>query len=322
MKVISGLLLALFVAASILLQQGESTFDFIGWLLAGLPELETAQHFVLFEIRLPPVVAGLFAGAAFGLSGAIFQNQFRNPLASPDVLGVTSGASAAVLAVSVFNLDVPVTAAAIVGALTTAMLVFLLGWKAGDEMMKLVVTGLALGYLATGLTSYLLTRSDSHEVAGSYAWLVGSTRMASLSSIGWLIAAFIGAAIFVVIASKPTKAFELGMAKAETLGFTINRWTLSLVSVAVILAAFATAAVGPVAFVALLAGPIAQKIGRGRSNQFALSSTIGACLVIFSDLAIAILFPSQHLPTGLITGLLGAVFLVALVFRRRSTADV
>jgi iron complex transport system permease protein len=321
-KIIGAVGLILFGGAVFLLQQGESGFDFFEYLVSGHYELSAAQQFVLFELRLPPVVAGVFAGLAFGLAGAIFQNQFRNPLASPDVLGVTSGASAAVLAASVFNLAIPVQVAAILGAIVIAVLVFLLGWGRGQELTKVVVTGLALGYLATGVTSYLLTRSDSHEVAASFAWLVGSTRMATTPGNLALVAVVGLASIFVGIAHRPTKAFELGQAKAETLGFTINRWTLSLLSVAVVLAAFATAAVGPISFVALLAGPIAVKLGAGRSNQFVLAALVGACLIVFSDLVLALLFKGQHLPTGLVTGLLGAVFLVTLIFRKQGRTSV
>lgn len=322
MKILIAAILTLLLASLILLQQGDSGFDFFGYLLSGDFELSGGQQFVLFDLRLPPVIAGIFSGLAFGLSGAIFQNQFRNPLASPDVLGVTSGASAAVLATSVFNIGIPIQLAAVLGAIAIAVLVFILGWDQGDEMTKLVITGLALGYLASGLTSYLLTRSNNHEATTTFAWLVGSTRIATTSSIVALGVVVVAAVAFVAVAYRPTKAFELGQAKAETLGFSINRWSLSLVSVAVLLAAFATATVGPLAFVALLAGPIAIRLSSGFTNFFAMSAVIGACLVVLSDLFLALLFSGLHLPTGMITGLLGAIFLVLQVFRKEGTKVV
>lgn len=321
MKILATLL-AVFAGALILLQQGESEVNVFEAILSGGQSLTSGQQFVLFELRLPPVLAGILSGAAFGLAGSIFQNQFRNPLASPDVLGVVSGASAAVLAVGVFNLGIPVQLAAITGALTIAACVFLLGWQRGDQMTRLVVTGLSLGYLASGVSSYLLVKSGSHEGAAAFAWLVGSTRMATTASISALTVVLVLASVFVAIAAKPAKAFELGSAKAETLGFTINRWTLALVVVAVLLSAFATAAVGPIAFVALLAGPIASRLSGGRTNAFALSSTIGAGLVIASDLLIGLLFGGQHLPTGLVTGLVGSAFLIAIIFRKKGGAGV
>jgi iron complex transport system permease protein len=146
--------------------------------------------------------------------------------------------------------------------------------------------------------------------------------MATTASISALTIVLVLASVFVAIAAKPAKAFELGSAKAETLGFTINRWTLALVAVAVLLSAFATATVGPIAFVALLSGPIASRLSGGQTNAFALSSTIGAGLTIASDLLIALLFGSQHLPTGLVTGLIGSAFLIAIIFRKKGGASV
>lgn len=315
-------LLLLVAESLLLLHQGASDFSFLRYLFSFDHSISTGQLFILTEIRLPPIIAGIIAGFAFGLSGAIFQRQFRNPLASPDVLGVTSGASAAVLAVSVFNLEIPREVAAVTGSIIVAFLVFAFGWQRGEQRYKLIVSGLAFGYLATGITSYLLARSNSLEAAISYSWLVGSTRMATNHSIQFLLATIILAVLFINLALKPMQSFDLGNEKALTLGYRVNRWNIATLLTAVLLSAFATATVGPISFVALLAGPIAHRISRKGRFIFTLSAIIGANLIIFSDLLIALLFREVKIPTGLVTGLLGAVFLLAVVLRKRSEANV
>lgn len=303
------------VAAVILLEQGETGLDLIGNILVGNFSLTPSEQFVLVQLRLPPVLAAILAGAAFGLSGTLFQTQLRNSLASPDVLGVVGGASAGVLGAMVFGIEVSRSLAAVLGAVIATAMVFVMGWRGAGVLTPLIITGLAIGYLAAGLTRFFLAKADLQEVGGAYGWLVGSTRLATLGQLAVLAAIILAGGLVLYVAQRPLKALELGAETAQSIGFRVDAWSISLLAVAVLLATFATAATGPLAFVALLAGPIAARLGRSGYANLILSALVGALLVLTSDLISVFAFRGLNLPTGLFTGVVGSVFLVRLVMR-------
>lgn len=309
------LVIILCLTSMLLLSTGSLAINPLNALFGFDPEHLMRDRFVLLELRLPSLLGGLLAGAALGLSGCVFQRQVHNALASPDVLGVTSGAGAAVLLAASAGSTVPAQMAALLGALSAAALVFLLGWAGPEQLARFVITGMALGYLGSGITSYLLARSDTNELSAAYSWLVGSTRLATTTSLRWLaIALLVGIAVLAV-ATRPMRVLALGSSTARSLGVASNAWTGLLVAVAIVLAAFATAAVGPLAFVALLSGTIAARVnGTGKSDLVG-SALVGAMVVTASDLLAAISAPALRLPTGLFTGLFGAGVLVTVVLR-------
>ncbi len=274
-------------------------------------EVVPPTSFILLEDKLPRAVVGLLVGLAFGASGATFQTMLRNPLASPDVLGVTSGASAAaVFAIVVLGVTGrDVSWWALGGAAVVAVALQVL--SRGVAGQRLVLAGIGLAAVLTAVTSHLLARSSTRTAAEVLVWLNGS-----LSSSTWDRATDLALALAVLLPalawlSRGLDGLALGDDAASALGVRVRRTRLGLLLVSVALAAVATAAAGPVAFVAFLSGPLAQRLLHGRPSLVA-SALVGALVVLAADVVAANAFATR-LPVGIVTGALGAPFLLWLL---------
>ena len=274
-------------------------------------EVVPPTSFILLEDKLPRAVVGLLVGLAFGASGATFQTMLRNPLASPDVLGVTSGASAAaVFAIVVLGVTGrDVSWWALGGAAAVAVALHVL--SRGVAGQRLVLAGIGIAAVLTAVTSHLLARSSIRTAAEVLVWLNGS-----LSSSTWDRATDLALALAVLLPalawlSRGLDGLALGDDTAAGLGIGVRRTRLGLLAVSVALAAVATAAAGPVAFVAFLSGPLARRLLHGRSSLVA-AALVGALVVLSADLVAANAFATR-LPVGVVTGALGAPFLLWLL---------
>ncbi|MHC6594821.1 FecCD family ABC transporter permease [Arthrobacter sp. C152] len=281
--------------------------------------------FIVMENKLPRAVVGTLVGIAFGLAGGLFQTMLRNPLASPDVIGISYGASAAaVVAIVVFGASGgAVSGAALGGALAVAALIYaistggaLRGTTRGNAASnRLVLAGVGIAAALQAVVSFLMTRADIRTAADALVWLNGSLNSATWDRAGVLLCALavlVPAAAFV---AGPLRILELGDDAAAGLGVRVRATRLALVVVAVGLAAVATAAAGPVSFVAFLAGPIARRF-TGRASLPA-SALVGALIVLTADYFAAnvapLLLDGTVLPVGVVTGALGAPFLLWLL---------
>ncbi|MFJ6213283.1 FecCD family ABC transporter permease [Streptomyces sp. NPDC092296] len=273
--------------------------------------------FIVNGVRLPRAVTALATGAAFGLSGAIFQTLIRNPLASPDVIGITSGASAAaVIAIVVFGLGgAAVSISAVAGALATAVLIYLLAWRRGVHGYRLVLVGIGVSAALSGVVSYLMTRAEVYTAEQAMVWLTGSLAGSDWSRVRPLLGCLAVLVPAAALAARTLPALTLGDDFAKGLGVRVERGRLALILTGVALAAVATAAAGPVAFVAFLSGPLARLLIHGRSPGLALSSLIGGVLMLGCDVAGQHLFGATEFPVGVITGVLGAPCLLWLLAR-------
>jgi iron complex transport system permease protein len=272
--------------------------------------------FVVEHLRLPRALGALLVGAAFGFSGAIFQSLARNPLASPDILGITAGASvAAVFVITVSGgTHTKLSIAAFVGATIVALTIYGLAYRAGVSAYRLVLVGIGVGAVCQAVTSYLLARSSIFLVGQAIVWLTGS-----LNSIGWTsvtpLAISVGVLSVLVLAlAGPLRVLQLGDEAARGLGVRLETIRLSLILVAVALVAAGTAAVGPIAFVAFVAPPIARRLTRASGLTLVPAALTGALLVLAAD------FIAQHafgteLPVGVITGMVGGTYLLWLISR-------
>lgn len=274
-------------------------------------EVVRPTSFILLEDKLPRAVVGLLVGLAFGASGATFQTMLRNPLASPDVLGVTSGASAsAVFAIVVLGVTGrDVSWWALGGAAVVALALHLL--SRGVAGQRLVLAGIGLAAVLTAVTTHLLARSTIRTAAEVLVWLNGS-----LSSSTWERATDLALALAVLLpalawCARGLDGLALGDDTAAGLGVHVRRSRLGLLVVSVALAGVATAAAGPVAFVAFLSGPLARRLLHGRASLVA-SALVGALIVLSADLVAANAFDTR-LPVGIVTGALGAPFLLWLL---------
>ncbi|MEW1811339.1 iron chelate uptake ABC transporter family permease subunit [Pseudarthrobacter phenanthrenivorans] len=315
---------ALLFFASVLLGSYTVTvpdfFTIVANHLTGGPKIPGAS-FIVMENKLPRAVIGTMIGTAFGLAGALFQTMLRNPLASPDVIGISSGASAAaVVANVVFGASGgAVSAAALAGALAVAGLIYAIssggagrGNAAGN---RLVLAGVGIAAALQAVVSFLMTRADIRTAADVLVWLNGSLNSANWDRAGILFLALAVLVPAVGAIAGPLRVLELGDDAAAGLGVRVNAARLAVVVIAVALAAVATAAAGPVSFVAFLAGPIARRV-TGKASMPA-SALVGALIVLAADYFAANLAPllldGTVLPVGVVTGALGAPFLLWLL---------
>lgn len=279
--------------------------------------------FIVMDDRLPTAVIAILAGIAFGLSGTTFQTLLRNPLASPDVIGVTLGASAgAVIAIAFWQAQgAALFWFALTGGLVTAALILLVAGAhrpgaagAVDNRFVLVGVGVAAGL--TALINYLLTRIDSQTAGDVMHWMIGS-----LSGATWDGAAILAIALVVLVPCLAMlvgrlRILQLGDDTATSLGLHVPRTRNALILVAVALSALTVAVTGPLAFVAFLSGPIARMIA-GRPH-FPLAAAVGAVIVLVADIAGQNAFGGVEMPAGVVTGALGAPFLLWLLTRTPS----
>ena len=315
--VIGGLSLALLgvVAARTLLGDFLITVPDFFRIVTGT-EIPGASY-ILMESKLPRAVLGILVGAAFGVGGAIFQTVLRNPLASPDIVGVSIGASASAVFVIV-TLDQRgawVSIAAVAGALLVAMLVRSQSGAAGGS--RLVLIGVGMSAALVSVVNYLFTRADQWDVQLLMQWLTGSLNRATWTSIGIVAVLLLALTPVVAWLASSGRIAELGEDTAAGLGVPQRRSDLLLLA-AVVLVALGVAAAGPVAFVAFLSGPIARALNGGRTTLLG-AALVGALIVVCGDYLGAYLVPDVNYPVGVITGAFGAPFLLWLLATGRTS---
>ncbi|MFS8198294.1 FecCD family ABC transporter permease [Streptomyces sp. CWNU-52B] len=316
--VVSCVLLAVVLAALALsLATGDFTVPLVDVLATLTGGGDAGTRFVVLELRLPRALLALLIGLCFGLSGAVFQALLRNPLASPDVIGVSAGASAAgVLASLVLGLSgIALSAFALLGALLTGAAVYLLAWRKGISGYRLVLVGIGIGTGLSSVVSYVMTRSDVTEAQGLFLWLTGSLNGRSWTHLWPLLG---GAVLFVppaLAAARALPALQLGDEVAGGLGARVEHSRLAMLACATALAGLATAAAGPVGFVAFVSPPIARRLLPGQGAALVPSALTGAALVLLADYAAQHLIPGTQLPVGIVTSLVGAPYLLWLLAR-------
>lgn len=268
---------------------------------------------VVWGLRLPRVVTAACVGAALGMAGAIFQSISRNALGSPDIIGFTTGAATgAIIQIILFGADpVAVSLSAALSGMATAALVFLLALKGRTTGgYRLVLVGIGVGTTLSGVNTVLLVASDLDRSVSAQIWLAGS-----LSARSWshAVPAVLGLLLIVPVAlwhARRLALLEMGDDAASQLGVSVERTRLAMVMTAVGLTALATAAAGPIAFIALAAPQLARRLCRSPDVPLLPGAAMGAVLLLAADL-VSQRFPSGlNLPVGLTTGLLGGCYLL------------
>ncbi|SFO24730.1 iron complex transport system permease protein [Pseudonocardia ammonioxydans] len=316
-RITIGVVLAAAVAlvGAVALSVGESVISLPDVLstLAGQGSRNT--NYVILELRLPRAVTAILVGIGFGLSGTVIQSLLGNPLASPDVIGLSTGASAAaVLGIVVIGLDgIAVSVIALFGALLTAAVMYVLAWRDGVSGYRLILIGIGLAALLLSVVSFFMTRAQVTSASEALVWISGS-----LSGRNWSQAVPLAVALAVLVPvlavlSRVLGLLGMGDDTARGLGVPVQQTRLALLIVAVAIAGVATAATGPIAFVALLAGPIGRTLSRDGGAALLPSALVGALIVLIAD------FAAQHtpglplLPVGVLTGAIGAPYLLFLL---------
>lgn len=278
--------------------------------------------FTIRTLRFPRMLTAILCGMAFGLSGNTFQQLLGYPLASPDIIGVTSGASvAAVFGILILKLDYGIVAVmAVFSGLLVSALIYFLSHKNGFSNTRLILTGIGMQAFLNSIISWMLLKASEYDVASALRWLSGSLNGVKMDTVPALAAVVFTAGLGILLLSRHLLILQLGEAHAVTLGIPVSITRLLLILLALVLTAFAASVTGPIASVAFLSGPIAARIsGRGRSSMLAASLT-GSILILISDLVGQFTLPSRY-PVGVITGILGAPYLLFLLLRINHKGD-
>lgn len=276
--------------------------------------------FAVGELRLPRAAAAALAGFAFGMAGAAFQTMLRNPLASPDIIGISWGASAAAVFGIVFlGLgDTAVSFLALAGAVVTALAIYLLANRRGFSGARLILIGIGIAAVMQSAVSYVLSRAANWELSAAMQWLAGSVNGATWEGVRPLAIASVVLVPLMLLTARALGTLRLGDDAAAALGVRVSLTRVVIIVGAVALLAFATATSGPIAFVAFMAGPIAARILGSGGSLLVPAGLVGALLVLVADLVGQFAFGARY-PVGVITGALGAPFLIFLLARTART---
>lgn len=274
-----------------------------------------AQTYVVFQVRLPRLAMALLVGAALGAAGALLQSLLRNPLAGPDLLGISGGAgAAAVFALLILGWGGPLLAvAAFAGGIVVAAFLLLAGRHRADGGYRLILAGVGVAFLCVAVTNFLMVRAQVELAQLALIWLTGS-----LASTPWwnvaTVAVVVALAVPAVVASaRWLPLTQMGAATAASLGVRTSTVRVVTVVTAVVLTAVTCAFVGPISFIALCAPAIARPLLGHGAIGVGTSAAVGAALLATADLVAQFAIPGQSVPVGVVTGAIGALFLLWLL---------
>ncbi|WP_328540977.1 FecCD family ABC transporter permease [Streptomyces sp. NBC_00344] len=282
------------------------------------------QEFIVNDLRLPRALVGLFVGAALGIGGAVFQSISRNPLGSPDVIGFGQGASVGALTVIVLfhGGATAVAGGAVVGGLVTGVAVYTLAWKRGVHGYRLVLVGIGAAAMLTACNSYLLTKADLVDATRAVVWMTGSLDGRDWGQFRPLLVTCVVLVPVVLGYGRNLRMLDMGDDAAHALGVRVERTRLLLVLAAVLLTAVATAAAGPIAFVALSAPQLARRLTRSPGANLLPSAFMGATLLLVADWIAQRAFGDRQLPVGVVTGVIGGCYLLWLLVSERKAGRI
>lgn len=277
---------------------------------------------VVLEWRLPRVLVAVICGAALGISGAIFQSLLRNPLGSPDVLGLNAGAFSGVLLVMVLwpTHLLAITFASLIAAAATGIIIYLLAWRNGIAPFRLILIGIGIRALLMSFNSWVMTSTSLSTAMSAGLWSAGSLNGVSWQSIPIIVPLIVAALFGVAILSRRMRLLEMGDEMACALGVNTERTRLGLLLLAVLLTAVPTAIIGPVSFIALVAPQVARRMTRSQYGVLWNTALCGSILLLAADYLAQHAFLPYQLPVGVITVSLGGIYLLSLLVReaRRS----
>jgi iron complex transport system permease protein len=282
-----------------------------------------ASNLIIMQFRLPRITAAILIGAALAAAGALLQGVIRNPLASPDLLGVTGGASVAVVAFMTFVTGYSihwVPFIAIGGALVTATINYVLAWKKGVSPFRLVLIGIGISTAMGALTTFLLISGPAYLAAQVLNWMTGSiygTNWAYIEVLWPWVAIFIPLSLLM---AKELNVQSLGEDVARGLGNRLQLSRMILLFYSVALAGAAVGVAGTISFIGLMAPHIARRlVGNCYKLIIPVSAFIGAIILLLADLAGRMPFQPLDIPAGVFTAGIGAPFFMYLLFKRKRT---
>ncbi|MEW5534366.1 FecCD family ABC transporter permease [Streptomyces virginiae] len=318
------LVLAAFVMAVLLIGTGD--FDIAPWdvvqtlLGNGTP----ANDFIVNDLRLPRVLVALLVGAALGMAGAVFQSVTRNPLGSPDLLGFSYGSAAGALVVIILlkGSATEVAAGALLGGLLAGAAVYLLAYKRGIHGYRLVLVGIGTSAMLVAVIQYLITKAQLVEASRAMVWLTGSLAGRDWAQVWPLMATCAVLFPLVLGQSRALRMIEMGDDAAYAVGVRVERTRLLLMLAAILLTTAASAVAGPISFVALAAPQLARRLTRSPGANLLTGALMGSVVLLLSDWASQRAFGADQLPVGVVTGLVGGVYLLWLLVTERKAGRI
>ena len=280
---------------------------------------------IIKNIRIPRILTGVLVGINLSVAGVLLQGIFKNPMASPNIIGVNAGAGfAAVTIMAIFPAYInAVPMAAFIGALTTAILIFMIAGKSkiGSSTTHIVLAGVAVSNFLKAATSGIMSfNSDTLDV--TYSWLLGSLSGRSWSAVESILPYTIIGMILAIFISPKVNLFSLGEEMASSVGLKIRRYRAIIIILAAMLSGSAVATAGTIGFVGLIGPHISRMIiGNDHKYLLPLSAFVGAILLVLSDTFARTIFQPVELAVGIVTAILGGPFFLVLLRKNRNELE-
>lgn len=288
---------------------------------------ETARN-IVWEIRLPRILSAVILGGALSVSGFLLQTFFGNPIASPFVLGISSGAKLVVSLVMIFLLGKSMVAssavlivAAFAGSMISMGFVLLVAKKV-KQMSALIISGIMIGYVCSAITDFVITFADDSNIVNLHNWSMGSFSGMDWENVKIMAAVVSVTFVIVFMMSKPISAYQLGEGYAQNMGVNIRMFRVALILLSSILSACVTAFAGPVSFVGIAVPHLVKSLLRTAKPVLVIPACFlgGAVFCLFCDLIARTVFAPTELSISSVTAVFGAPVVIYIMIRRKRSA--
>ncbi len=283
---------------------------------------------IIWQIRLPRILAAGILGGALSVAGFLLQTFFRNPIAGPFVLGISAGSKLTVSFVMIFLLgrghtlsSAGMVSAAFAGAMLSTGFMITASGKV-RSMSMLVICGVMVSYICSAITDFVIAFADDSDIVNLHNWSMGSFASVSWNKIGIMTAVILPSLLFVFLLSKPAGAYQLGEEYAQSVGVNIRLFRICLILLSSLLSATVTAFAGPVSFVGIAVPHLVKNL-MGTSRPVLMTPACflgGAVFCLFSDLIARTLYSPMELSVSSVTALFGAPVVIWLMIRKEKAA--
>ena len=288
---------------------------------------ETAYN-IIWEIRLPRILAAVILGGALSVSGFLLQTFFGNPIAGPFVLGISSGAKLIVALTMIFLLGKSIVAtsgvmiiAAFTGSMISMGFVLLIAKKV-NQMSMLVISGIMIGYICSAVTDFVVTFADDSNIVNLHNWSMGSFSGTTWENVSTMTVVVMTALIITFLMSKPIGAYQLGEGYAQNMGVNIKAFRIALILLSSILSACVTAFAGPISFVGIAVPHLVKSLLKTSKPLLVITACFlgGAVFCLFCDLIARTVFAPTELSISSVTAVFGAPIVIYIMIHRKKRA--
>lgn len=288
---------------------------------------ETAYN-IIWEIRLPRILAAVILGGALSVSGFLLQTFFGNPIAGPFVLGISSGAKLIVALTMIFLLGKSIVAtsgvmiiAAFTGSMISMGFVLLIAKKV-NQMSMLVISGIMIGYICSAVTDFVVTFADDSNIVNLHNWSMGSFSGTTWENVSTMTVVVMTALIITFLMSKPIGAYQLGEGYAQNMGVNIKAFRIALILLSSILSACVTAFAGPISFVGIAVPHLVKSLLKTSKPLLVIPACFlgGAVFCLFCDLIARTVFAPTELSISSVTAVFGAPIVIYIMIHRKKRA--